>query len=598
MITGNGELNVALMTTNNTATNMSSREGANPPQLVITIASDPNATPTSTPTATATSTPTNTPTPMPTATPQTSFTFAPVADSYVDSSKPTQNNGTKGFLNTNTSPDQRSYLRFNVQGLTTAVTSATLRVYSRANAANGYRLSQTAGGWTETGITYNNKPATGALVGTSGPVTTGAWTQVNVTSIVAGNGEINVVMEALAAQAGRYDPREGTNPPQLVVQVALPQAPAPSATPTSTPTATATNTPTSTSTATATDTPTSPPAATAAPTDTPTNPPAATATPTDTPTSPPAATATPTDTPTNPPAATATDTPTATATPTSAPAATATSTPTSTPTSAGATVLTFVPDVDTYVDASNPTTNYGSSAQLRTDASPVVNSLIRFNVTGITGPVTKATLRVFANTGNSIGYDVFDATATASTWTEGTLTYNNMPVLGAKLGASSAVAASTWTGVVVSSIVTGDGVYGFALTSTSATATSFSSRTGANPPQLVIEVGGAAVVAPSGLKAAAAPDQSTNANSQPADTLTDTDSDGVPDATELLNGTNINSPDTDGDGLPDLWEIESGISPTSAVGDQGAMGDPDHDGTTNLQEYLAGTDPLDFAVHP
>ena len=47
--------------------------------------------------------------------------------------------------------------------------------------------------------------------------------------------------------------------------------------------------------------------------------------------------------------------------------------------------------------------------------------------------------------------------------------------------------------------------------------------------------------------------------------------------------------DTDDDGIPDDWEVAHELK----VGVNDASLDPDQDGMTNLQEYLAGTDPLD-----
>ena len=52
--------------------------------------------------------------------------------------------------------------------------------------------------------------------------------------------------------------------------------------------------------------------------------------------------------------------------------------------------------------------------------------------------------------------------------------------------------------------------------------------------------------------------------------------------------------DDDGDGLPNSWETYYGLDPNddgSVDPYQGAAGDPDGDGTTNLEEYEARSHP-------
>ncbi len=50
-------------------------------------------------------------------------------------------------------------------------------------------------------------------------------------------------------------------------------------------------------------------------------------------------------------------------------------------------------------------------------------------------------------------------------------------------------------------------------------------------------------------------------------------------------------PDTDGDGMPDWWEVATGLNHVT----NDASLDPDQDGRSNAQEYVARTDPLDPA---
>ena len=55
---------------------------------------------------------------------------------------------------------------------------------------------------------------------------------------------------------------------------------------------------------------------------------------------------------------------------------------------------TLTPVADTYVDASTPTTTYGTNARLVADASPVREVYLRFDLSALSGPVQSARLRM------------------------------------------------------------------------------------------------------------------------------------------------------------------------------------------------------------
>jgi hypothetical protein len=148
--------------------------------------------------------------------------------------------------------------------------------------------------------------------------------------------------------------------------------------------------------------------------------------------------------------------------------------------------VTFTPVADAYVSAGAPSTNYGTGATLRVDGSPLIYSYLRFTVGGLTGTVTKATLRIWANSGQTTGYGV-SAVADTS-WSETGITWNSAPPIGALAGSSGKVTLGTWTSVDVTSLITGNGTFSLALNTTNDTALSLASReSGANSPQLVVE---------------------------------------------------------------------------------------------------------------
>jgi hypothetical protein len=147
---------------------------------------------------------------------------------------------------------------------------------------------------------------------------------------------------------------------------------------------------------------------------------------------------------------------------------------------------TFEPVADAYVAGDFATTNYGTSAMLKADASPNFQSYLRFNIGDISGTVTKATLRIYTTSSSATGYQV--KRVTDQTWEEGTINRTNAPSGGTLLGSSGNFGAGNWTSVDVTSLITGNGIYDFALTTTSTVTLNFNSRDASqNEPQLVIE---------------------------------------------------------------------------------------------------------------
>ncbi len=142
---------------------------------------------------------------------------------------------------------------------------------------------------------------------------------------------------------------------------------------------------------------------------------------------------------------------------------------------------------DAHVNAAYPTTNYGTAAALRVDGSPAKRSYLRFTVAGLTGVVSKATLRVYANSSLSAGITV--NRVADNSWGETTITYGNAPAMGSAMGTTGAVTAGTWVSINVTPYVTGNGTFSFALTGGNATALSLASRETANKPQLVLTTG-------------------------------------------------------------------------------------------------------------
>jgi hypothetical protein len=72
--------------------------------------------------------------------------------------------------------------------------------------------------WTESTINYNNAPPIGSSAGSSGAFSGGVWTTVDITSLVTGNGTLNIALTTSSSTAVSLASREaGANAPLLIV---------------------------------------------------------------------------------------------------------------------------------------------------------------------------------------------------------------------------------------------------------------------------------------------------------------------------------------------------------------------------------------------
>ena len=210
-VTGNGLLSFGLSTAETSLIQVSSREGSNPPELVVQFAGSGGPTPTPTSTGVP-PTPTSTPGPG-----GSTFTFDAADDALVLGSRPTTNYGGAATLGTDDVPDVLSFLKFNVAGLDGPVASATLRVFvTSGNFA--FDVAQVANNsWTEGGITYSNAPAVGSTINGSGAFASGTWVEVDVTSYISGDGTFSLALLADSSGRNLFSSDEGSTPPELVV---------------------------------------------------------------------------------------------------------------------------------------------------------------------------------------------------------------------------------------------------------------------------------------------------------------------------------------------------------------------------------------------
>lgn len=396
-------------------------------------------------------------------------TFNPIEDAFVDSGKANKNFGGNKYLKVrDSSSDFYSFLKFDVNNLSAPIQSATLRLYVTDGGTDGgavhlvsnnYRDTTTP--WIEGGLKWNNAPTiSGTALDTVGAVDVGQWVEWDVTAALTGNGIYSFGLRNGHKNAVVYSSRNGTNAPELVITTM--SGPPPS--------------------------PTADFNANIRTGEVPLQ-------------------VTFQDLSTGFPASWQWDFGDGNASterhPTHTYNAPGTYSVSLTVTNSSgidteiktnyitvnavSPVVTFIATEDAHVDSAKPKANYGNVKTLKVrNAANNQIAYLKFNVTGLTGSVQSATLRLYVNNASPDGGTAYSVD---NNWTEGGIKWNNRPAFSSgPLGSAGAAVSGQWVEIDVTAAVSGNGTYSFGIENNSSNNVVYrSSEAAANyRPQLVI----------------------------------------------------------------------------------------------------------------
>jgi hypothetical protein len=161
-------------------------------------------------------------------------------------------------------------------------------------------------------------------------------------------------------------------------------------------------------------------------------------------------------------------------------------------------LITFAPSHDTYVSSSSPATNYGTASTVRekTSSSETFYAYFKFNVTGLSGTMRSAKLRLYVTNASPNGGSVYLVQnaylGTITPWVETGLLWGNAPsISGTPLSSVGTVSVGQWVEFDVTPAIVGDGTYSFGLKNNNSDAVYYSSKESSgttNDPQLLIQI--------------------------------------------------------------------------------------------------------------
>jgi PKD repeat protein len=148
-------------------------------------------------------------------------TFHPIADARVSEGDRGANFGlaTELRAKTQAGSSYQSFLKFDLATLDGIPTSARLRLFVTDESNSGGSLYRVTNGWTETSVSWSNKPSLPATpLATAGCAALGTWVEFDVSAAVLGPDQLSFALAGGTSNSVLYASREGQNPPELVIE--------------------------------------------------------------------------------------------------------------------------------------------------------------------------------------------------------------------------------------------------------------------------------------------------------------------------------------------------------------------------------------------
>jgi hypothetical protein len=231
------------------------------------------------------------------------------------------------------------------------------------------------------------------------------------------------------------------------------------------------------------------------------------------------------------------------------------------PNATAATVtLRFVPTADAYVSRLRPGTNFGSANDLVVDGV-VKRGYLRFDLAGVPGSVTRATLRLYRKDASLAGYEV--RAVADQGWQEQTITYNTAPPPGALVATAQPVLPRAVTSVDITPLVSGATVVDVVIIAVADSRLRLASReSGRLAPELVVQASSTTTSLASSMSSSPTSSSTTTSSTTSSSTTTrgttTTTSGTTTTLAPPLGWVNVINDQFDSSGVPTHWALYDG----------------------------------------